>query len=246
MEQELNEFKNNDNNDYFKVDYKNQDVSKIPGFKSWYERTDKYIKNENIARGKAHDIYNDHILLIAFCDTCISYVICSYEGDFSYIKCTKCQTYFCIGCSRKQKRFNKYHGDETLCIKGYLKLFYLRTIYRRAELIRTHPKFHILHIFFCLFITPLYLGFISNVMGFLFHPKKEIEKDELEKKFSCIFLYSIFRGILMFPYIILFLPFMIILLLPGIFSYKYYLYIYIMYITAIWPGTGSLENVGDN
>ena len=83
-------------------------------------------------------------------------------------------------------------------------------------------------------------------MGFLFHPKKEIEKDKLEKKFSCFFIYSIFSGILMFPYIILFLPFMIILLLPGIFSYKYYLYIYIMYITAIWPGTGSLENVGDN
>ena len=49
----------------------------------------------------------------------------------------------------------------------------------------------------------------------------------------------------MFPYIPLFLPFMIILLLPSIFSYTYYLYIFIAYVTAIWPGTGSLENVGD-
>ena len=127
-----------------------------------------------------------------------------------------------------------------------MKLFYLRTIYRRSELIRTHPKFHILHIIFCLIITPLYLGFISNAMGFLFHPKKPTEIDKLEEKILFIFIYSIFRGVLMFPYIILFLPFMIILLLPGIFSYKYYLYIYIMYITAICSGTGSLENVGDN
>ena len=44
MEQDLNEDKHNYNNDYFKVDYKNQDVSKIPAFKSWYERTDKILR----------------------------------------------------------------------------------------------------------------------------------------------------------------------------------------------------------
>ena len=176
MEQELNEDKHNDENAYFKVDYKNQDVSKIPAFKNWYERTDKYIKNENIARGKAHDIYNDHILIIEFCDTCLSYVICSYEGQLSYIKCTKCQTYFCIGCSRKQQRFNKYHGDETLCIKGYLKLFYLRIIYRRSELIRTHPIFHYFTYYFLSNYNPFIFRFYFKFNGIYVSPKKRIRK----------------------------------------------------------------------
>ena len=50
----------------------------------------------------------------------------------------------------------------------------------------------------------------------------------------------------MFPYIILFFPFMVILLLPGIFSYKYYLYIFVMYIAVVCPGSGPLTNVGNN
>ena len=50
----------------------------------------------------------------------------------------------------------------------------------------------------------------------------------------------------MLPYIILFFPFMVILLLPGIFSYKYYLYIFVMYIAAVCPGSGPLTNVGNN
>jgi len=49
----------------------------------------------------------------------------------------------------------------------------------------------------------------------------------------------------MFPYITLFLPFMIILLLPGIFSYTYYLHVFISYIAAVWPGDGALCNVGN-
>ena len=50
----------------------------------------------------------------------------------------------------------------------------------------------------------------------------------------------------MFPYMTIFFPFMFILLLPGVFFYKYYLYVYVAYITAIWPDSGSLDNVGDN
>ena len=45
----------------------------------------------------------------------------------------------------------------------------------------------------------------------------------------------------MFPYIITFLPFTIILLLPGIFSYNYYLYVYAMYVTASEPGCGIID-----
>ena len=37
-------------------------------------------------------------------------------------------------------------GDNTICINGYFKLFYLRIIYRRSELIRTIPLFYIMHI----------------------------------------------------------------------------------------------------
>ena len=59
-------------------------------------------------------------------------------------------------------------------------------------------------------------------------------------------IYSIARGFLMFPYIILFFPFMVILLLPGIFSYRYYLYIYNAYVTALFPGPSKLKNVGNN
>ena len=44
----------------------------------------------------------------------------------------------------------------------------------------------------------------------------------------------------MFPYIILFFPFMFILLLPGIFSFNYYLYKYNIYITSLSPGSENL------
>ena len=49
----------------------------------------------------------------------------------------------------------------------------------------------------------------------------------------------------MFPYMILFFPFMVILLLPVIFSYTYYLHISISYIAAVQPGSAPLTNVGD-
>ena len=64
------------------------------------------------------------------------------------------------------QKVSEYRYEETLCLKGYLKSFYLRAIYRRSELVRTCALFHIMHIIFCLLITPLYFGFISNFMGF--------------------------------------------------------------------------------
>ena len=104
-----------------------------------------------------------------------------------------------------------------------------------------------MHIFFCLFMTPLYLGFLSNIFGLFIHPNKN-RKDKIDKDehLLCHLIYSIARGLLMFPYIILFFPFMVILLLPGIFYYRYYLYIYNAYVTASAPGTYLLKNVGDN
>ena len=76
--------------------------------------------------------------------------------------------------------------------------------------------------------------------------KKRIIGELSSNKQLSYFWLSFIRGLLMFPYIILFFPFMVILLLPGIFSYKYYLYILVMYIAVICPGSGPLTNVGNN
>ncbi len=98
----------------------------------------------------------------------------------------------------------------------------------------------------CLFLTPLYLGFLSSNLGLIIHPNKNRKDDYNEDLICYILIYSTHRGLLMFPYIILFFQFMVILLLPGIFSYRYYLYIYNAYATALMPVSFSLKNVGDN
>ena len=115
---------------------------------------------------------------------------------------------------------------------------------RRSELERTCASFHIIHIIFCLFITPIYLGFISYFMCFILNKNKE-KKVAYLNIFKVLFflLFSLLRGLLMFPYIILFFPFIVILLLRGIFSYKYYLYIYYEYVTALFPGPYPLDNI---
>ena len=191
-----------------------------------------------------HSIYFEYNLItIEFCEKCLSYIICSLRGD----KCNKCKECFCAGCSSKIQKVSEYNYEDTLYLKVYLKLFYLRTINKRSEFVRTCAYFHIMHIIFCLFLTPLYFGFISNFMCFLAHKNKKRIMEELSNnKIISYFFYSFLRGLLMFPYIILFFPFMIILLFPGIFSYKYYLYAFIMYVTAICPRMGALRNVEYN
>ena len=143
------------------------------------------------------------------------------------------------------QKLSEYRFEDTVCLRGGIKAFYIRAINRRSELVVTHILFHIMHIIFCLFITPLYLGYISHFMGFIIHKnKKRIIEELSSNKLLLYFWYSFIRGLLMFPYIILFFPFMVILLLPGIFSYKYYLYIFVMYIDGVWNGSGPLTNVG--
>ena len=104
--------------------------------------------------------------------------------------------------------------------------------------------FYIIHIIFCLFFTSLFLGFISNFMGLIIHPNKKREtiKDAYIGNNICFyFIYSIIRGLLMFPYIISILPFKITLLLPSIFSYTHYLYIFVSYTAAFFPGYASFR-----
>ena len=178
----------------------------------------EYVKKENLKNIKDyinnHSIYFDYNLItIAFCEKCLSYIICSLRGD----KCNKCKEFFCAGCSSKIQKVSEYNYEDMLYLKGYLELFYLRTINRTSELVRICACFHIMHIIFCLFFTPLFLGFISNFMCFLAHKNKKRIMEELSNnKIISYFFYSFLRGLLIFPYIILFFPVMIILLFPGI------------------------------
>ena len=148
-----------------------------------------------------------------------------------------------------QKTNHEYRDNEKVCLKGELKGLYLRIINRRSELVNICFLFHIMYIIFCLCFTPLFIGFISYYIGLIIHRNKKriITKDFItEGKYCFYFIYCFFRGILMVPYITLFLPFMFILFLPGIFSYTYYLYVFDSYIDTVWPGDGPLCNIGDN
>ena len=251
MEQDLIEI-NNENlgfKDYFKPEYINQDVSNSPEFKKWYKKTKKYIHNENLKRNnqKNFDVNKDYtILAIAYCKKCNSYTICSIIlYSYCYSRCQICNTPLCIGCSKELNDSNYGYINSSTCLKGYLKAFYLRIIYRRSSFERTNACYFLMHIILCLFLTPLYLGFLSNFIGLITHPNKN-SKDDRDSIMLFIALFSLLRGLLMFPYIILFFPFMIILLLPGIFSFRYYLYIYNAYVTSLLAGPYSLINVGDN
>ena len=107
MEQELNAFKNDDfeTKDYFQLEFQGQKVKKTLEFKKWYEGAKKYIIKENDRRKTSYiqdKLSYPYILTIEYCNKCLSYTICSSKGDFSYIKCNRCNEEFCIGCSRKK------------------------------------------------------------------------------------------------------------------------------------------------
>ena len=239
MEVRLNENRGEINeDDSFKLDYKGQDVHKLPEFNKWYENANEYVKNNN-------RIIDEHLLTIGYCDTCLSYVIFKLIYTYSYAKCTKCNTYSCLGCYRKMEKYDGYDHhidnagfrcDNTVCIKGYFKSYFLRAIHRRTNYGRSYPKYYFLQVIFCLFCTPLYITFISNVMGLNMHSEKILEEDKFDRNYEFSIIFSFFRALLMFPYIITFLPFMIILLLPAILSHEYYLYLYNTYVTAIIVG----------
>jgi len=132
--------------------------------------------------------------------------------------------------------------DNTICLKGFLIILYYRIKDRRADNTTFFgPLLYFFHIIICLFLTPICLGIISNYLGFILHRKKT----EYCLKWKLLpvpvakvgLIISILKGLLMFPYIITFFPFMVILLIPSIFSFQYYLYIYNMFFTIICPGS---------
>ena len=241
MEQELNQFNESEFN-YFKVEHKNQNVKKIAEFQKWYEKANKYVKNENLKRGiwNEHHIVDNSLLIISFCDKCQNYVICDFTNEYSCIRCTLCNYFFCAGCSWEEKSHNEV--EDTLCLKGYIKLLYLRIKYRRTCITSFNILYAIIHILFCLLFTPLYLGFLSYITGLCVHSKRGgIFNYKYYEYSSPFFIYCVLRGLLMIPYIILFFPFMLIILLPSIFYKKYYYMIYQMYIAALEPGCLRLD-----
>ena len=127
MEIDLNQINEiQQENECFKLEYPNQDVSKIQAFHDWYRNTsrDLYKINNN----------KRIISVIALCRNCSCYCISNFPGSICTLICRKCNTAFCIGCSRNQRNYESiYANEETICLKGYLQGLYIRTKYRRSE-----------------------------------------------------------------------------------------------------------------
>ena len=238
MEQQLNQFNDYEYN-YYKIEYENQKVQLLPEFKIWYEKVNKYISEENERRGSFSNNNTDNsLLLLSFCKKCKCYVICSCTYDFSFVECSKCNSSFCIGCFREKLSNN----DESLCLKGYFKLLYIRTIYRRAGRLAEWEVLNIICSILCILFTPCYLGLVSNIIGLQVHqnPNGTYNSYFLEY-FDIICIYSLFRGILMLPYILLFFPFTVALLIPSFFIPKYFFVLNALYTSAIDPTYYRLE-----
>ncbi len=235
MENDLNQFIEKESN-YYKPQFKSQNVFKEKDFQLWYENAKIYIDKENKTRGiiaTGNNDKDDSILTISFCNNCNCYAICSFTEEYSYINCNNCQSKFCIGCSRPHISLN---DDESLCLKGYFKLLYLRTKYRRVGKLITSDVGNIIFIIFIILMTPAYLGFASNIIGLEVHPYKNKEfKNKVQDYLITVIIFSSMRAIVMIPYILFFLPFTIILLIPCIFSRKYFFTIAAFYTSAIDP-----------
>ena len=166
---------NKEYEDFFQLEYKNQNVKILPEFQKWYKRVDKLLYEEN--KKRVMDLFNIRkikkgILLISFCNKCCSYVICSYYSRHSKIKCTKCGSNFCAGCLKEI-----IEEDETTCLKAYLKLLYLRIRYERSDVYDIPRSYkyiiYICHIIFCIFFTPSYIGYLSFDIGLKVHRYKK-------------------------------------------------------------------------
>ena len=134
---------------------------------------------------------------------------------------------FCVGCHR-----NKIYDEEkTICLKAYFKLLYYRVIniissYGRYESYEYNDIF--MSILILLLYIPFFSAMISYQLSFRVHKKRENSLfivNYNHKGFNPFFdFFSSLKGLLMFPYIITFLPFILILLLPCIFSKNYYIF----------------------
>ena len=236
MEQELNNYEVIETDLYhFKLIHKNQKLNLKDNkrFQDWKNKAIQYINKDNT--------YNtgECFLLYEFCDNCCSYCIFRMNR-FSLIECLNCNYKICIGCHKVPIS----NEDYSTCLKGFLITCYLRLFNEGTDIISHEPILYIFHIIFSLLFTPLYIGFIFNMLGFLMHQKKSRLYDDGKihdftddsQKLLSLHIFSIIKAFLFFPYIITFFPLMFILLLPSIFSKKYYLKIFTFYFTIVIAG----------
>ena len=243
MEQDLNSYQENETDLYhFKLIHKNQKLNKegYSKYQNWKQNAINYINkiNPNNTSGT--------ILLIEFCDNCCSYAIFSLHL-FSLIECKHCNYEICLGC----RKCPLSDQDYSTCIKGFLIACYLRAFNESTGIIVESTFLYTLHIIFSPLITPLYFGFIFTMLGFLMHQNKSRLKDNGEirdftddpDKLLTLHIFSIIKGLLFFPYIITFFPFVVFfLLLPGIFSKQYYLKVFTFYFNVVIAGGENVKN----
>ena len=233
----------------FQVEYKDQKVKNLPSFKTWYERANSYVKDINkknikLPKKMFRSSKTVKLLTISFCNNCNSYSICSICNKLSLITCQKCYKEHCPGCLRLMD----FEGEPGSCLKGYCKLLYIRTIYGRSCLESTNIFYNIIFIFIFLIFTPFYIGFISSFIGIFPHPNVKSQKINNDKmdKIHIICTYCNCRGFLMFPYFISFFPFLVLILIPGIFSKKYFYRIMVMFLSALIPGGIPFKNLTES
>ena len=232
MEQSLAEFESDIN--HFKLHHKNQYIKDNNQYQNWKENAIKFINTENL-----NPATEENILFIDFCDNCYSFSIFKC-AKFSEIKCYNCQNICCIGCRKHPLTANDY----STCLKGFLIVCYLRVVHENINIYRHIPLILILHVIFSLLFTPLYIGYIFNMLGFLSHRGNNRLRNngqindftDNKKKLLSIHIFSIIKGILFFPYIITFFPFILLILLPGICFKKYYFKIFTFYVSIILAG----------
>ena len=83
---------------------------------------------------------------------------------------------------------------------------------------------------------------MSNIIGFQIHQNSNGNYNPYSFDYFEVFLfYSILRGILMIPYVLLFLPFTIILLFPSLFIPKYFFKINSFYTSILDPSDCKLD-----
>ena len=239
MEQELNKYETLETDTFhFKILHKNQNIKGNEEYQKWLENAKEHIKSKN------KDRFNEPFYLIDFCDNCCSYAIFK-SNLFCFIICQNCKHKFCIGCGREPLSDRDYSA----CLKGFLKINYLRFSHERIGIIYNDIILVHFHMIFSLFFTPLYIGFIFNMLGFLSHQRKSrmnvngFINDFIDSlcKLLTIFIFSIIKGFLFFPYMLLFFPIMCLILLPWLFFRRYYLKIFNFYFTIIKAGATAVK-----
>ena len=260
MEQDLVEKQEALEKEYYKLSYNNQNVKNLKEFQEWYKKTTRKMEEENarINQGVVHGS-DLPIFLVLFCKHCSSYTICRLYSDI-FFSCSLCRKSYCIGCKRESSG-----EDPEYCLQGFIKAFYLRFKYERtrkkAMSYSMRYFYYVFHIIFCLFCVPFYLGFKSNYIGLLVHRKSgkclwnlfdsdiDIDDDDCLWKFFLFFLFYLFcffRGFIMFPYVMLFFPFMLIVLIPSLFSFSYYKRLLIGFINIFEPESYPFQFDYDN